>query len=228
MKKIFFPGLLLGMNLFLLLYQVAAAEDRRPQPSPKGHSSPLLKIQSNNTLISGRFRLGKAWCEELKPFPASNRLLLVVELTVEKIWLHIDEEDQRVSLTHAEEVGPAIYCNPYAHAVDGNVDTSSPVTVIGTPGTPEGERIDPRSTVGGVFIDFKKMRNQGGPPLSLEKFTFTLFEKEFNTTYLKPGQKESGFLYFLLPWTFDVLSGMQLHLEGFYGEPVDIVLSLPD
>ena len=133
-----------------------------------------------------------------------------------------------MDLSHAESIAPKIYRSPYARDPNSRADISSPVTVIGTPGTREGEIADPRGNMGGVFIDLKKIKKSGAPPMSLEKFALTLFEKEFNQTYLKPGEKATGFLYFHLPWSFQTLSPMQLHLEDFFGEPEDIQLKLQD
>jgi hypothetical protein len=215
-----------------------AQENPQTSQSEDPKTSELLRVVSGQREITARFHLGKAWCEDLREFPADNDRLLIVDLTItngstepvflylDQIWLHIDEEDQQVDYAHAEAIAPKVYRSPYADGSNKPVNVSGPVTVIGTPGTREGETMDPRGNVGGVFIDLKKIKSSGAPPMSLEKFVYTMFEKEFNQTYLKPGETASGFLYFHLPWTFKVLSPMQLHLEDIFGVPEDIQLVL--
>jgi len=236
-KRFCFP--VFTMLALLLVIPSFAQEEPAPDRNAERTSSELLRTTSGEREITARFHLGKGWCEELREFPVDNSRLLIVELSItngsskplfvylNQIWLHIDEEDQVVEFAHAEDIGPRVYRNPYAADSNPATDISGPVTVIGTPGTREGEMADPRGNVGGVFIDLKRIAKSGAPPMSLEKFVFTMFEKEFNQTYLKPGDSASGFLYFHLPWSFNVLSPMQLHLEDIFGDPETLVISLP-
>jgi hypothetical protein len=225
--------------LILAAFPSLRAQEKPPASQGEdGRTSQLLRTTSGQREITARFHLGKGFCEELREFPVDNNRLLIIDLTIkndstepvflylDQVWLHIDEEDQQVDYTHAEAIAPRVYRNPYAENNEDAVNISGPVTVIGTPGTREGELMDPRGNVGGVFIDLAKIKKHGAPPMSLEKFVFTMFEKEFNQTYLKPGETASGFLYFHLPWSFQVLSPMQLHLEDIFGVPEDIRLVL--
>ncbi|MBN2433259.1 MAG: hypothetical protein JXQ27_17445 [Acidobacteria bacterium] len=227
-----------AMVALLMVTTASAQGEPAPDRIAERTSSELLRTTSGEREIAARFHLGKGWCKELREFPADNSRLLIVEMTItngsstpvflylDQIWLHIDEEDQLIEFAHAEDIGPRVYRNPYATDPNSPTDISGPVTVIGTPGTREGEMVDPRGNVGGVFIDLKKIGKSGAPPMSLEKFVYTMFENEFNQTYLKPGDSASGFLYFHLPWSFKTLSPMQLHLEDVFGEPENIQITL--
>jgi hypothetical protein len=189
--------------------------------------------------ITATFHLGKKFCPDLAPFPADEKKFLVVELCVEnrgqspvslyleQVWLHLDEENQRVSFSRAEEAGPAVYRSPMQVLPPDEADADSRVQVYNPgPVYQDGQVLVNPTGGGGVMVDLGRKKN-APPPISLDKFVLTLFKKEFTATFLKPAQSASGFLYFLLPWKFDSLSGMQLHLDDLFGNPEELVLSLP-
>ncbi len=239
--------LLLGLVALLPAAQTATPPPAKDTPPPAAVTdtpvvNPAITLHTTweGARIDTVFRRGKAWCEELKPFPAHEKRLLVVELTItnngsnplyiylDQIWLHMDEEDQRVAMVHAEELGPRIYQDPYHVRTDEPVDAAPPVEVYtGGPIYRNGQVILNPGSSGGVFVDLKRLVGKDGAPLTLKKFVLTLFDKEFNTTYIKPGQSGHGFLYFHLPWPVTSLAGMQLHLDEIFGGAEDIVLPLP-
>lgn len=198
---------------------------------PDGQPVKIEVIEGGN-LISGIFRLGKSWHEVLRPFPANDRRLLVVELTIQnrgtkplyiyldQTWLHIDEEDQRVMVEHAETIGERVYQRPGEVLPVPPSQQSSRVQTYDQ-GTLNG------SQSSGVFLDLGKKPGEKSNPISQEKFIMALFKLEFNTTYLKAGQSATGLLYFQLPWNFDRPAGLQLHLSEVFGGTEEPVLALP-
>ena len=220
--------------LFIIaMWGVTGADTGEIQAPPtEGEIVPpvLQKARHGEIEVTAIFHLGKSWAKELKPFPAMEKRLLAVELTItnqgktpislylNEAWVHMDEEDQRLERMHAENIGPKIYRPPNQVLPDEPNRDPAHVQVY-----------DPQMTGGtaGVSVDFSKLKKDGGPAISLEKFTLALFAKEFGTNFLKPGQSAAGLLYFHLPWQVDQLVGMQLRLAGVFGGPEEVILNLP-
>jgi hypothetical protein len=191
----------------------------------------VREVRQGDLDLRAEFHLGKIWSKDLKPFPALEKRLLVVDLNVtnrgnapvslylDEVWVHMDEEDQRMARLHAEEVAPKVYAPPNKVLPDDPHRDGAQVQVY-----------DPQMTggTGGVSVDFSKMKKSSVPVISLERFTLVLFTREFGTNFLKPGQAAAGLLYFHLPWEIDRLEGMQLHLHGFLGGTEEAVFALPE
>ena len=234
---------LLALLSLDLAGQTAGPKAAAPPAGPPRAVTPgavRLEAGLQDLLIVAMFHLGKQFCEELKPFPVDERKLLIVELTVEnhgsaaaslyldQVWVHLDEENQRVAMSRAEEAGPRVY-RPITQVLPPDPGDESPRVQMTSPGPvyKDGEiQVNPTGG-GGVFVDLGKRNGPGSSPITLEKFVLTLFKKEFTATFLKAGQSASGFLYFTLPWGFDTLAGMQLHLTEIFGGTEDVVLALP-
>jgi len=190
----------------------------------------VREARAGDLSLKATFHLGKTWKEELRPYPAYEKRLVVVDLTatnlgrrplylyLDDLWIHLEKENQHVTRIHAEEAGPRTYRRPVRNSGPSVVDTS---------GDPARESspliVDP---AGGVGINFGKNK-KAGPPISEEKFTLALFQCEFKASILKPGESASGLLYFHLPWSLDSIDGLKLHLRDFLGGTEELVIELP-
>jgi hypothetical protein len=203
---------------------------------------PVLREMSHPPLaIKAEFHLGKTWHESLQPFPALEKRILVVNLSVtntsarpqslflNESWIELKAEDQRVSRTHAEELGPQVYISPRQIFPDADGSRNSRVQTA-TPGPVyrDGQVVVNPTATSGVMVDLGSSKEKSSP-ISQEKFVLALFEREFSASYLKPGQTASGLLYFYLPWEMESFDGMVLHLDEFLGgaEQIQIEIAPP-
>ncbi len=179
--------------------------------------------------IKADFHLGKTWHETLQPFPALEKRLLVVNLTItntsdrpqslylDEVWLYLHGEDQRISRVHAEELGPQVFISPQQIFSDPDAGRQSRVqTAAPGPVYRDGQVLVNPTNNSGVMVDLGRTKDQTSA-ISLQKFVLALFEKEFSASYLKPGQLANGLLYFYLPWEMDSFAGMTFHLDEILG-----------
>lgn len=188
--------------------------------------------------IKAEFHLGKTWHETLQPFPALEKRILVVNLTVtntgalpqslylDEVWLYLKGEDQRVSRIHAEELGPQVYVSPQQIFPDSDPGRNSRVQTA-TPGPVyrDGQVVVNPTHSSGVMVDLGGTKDKTSPT-SLQKFILALFGKEFSASYLKPGQTANGLLYFYLPWEMDSFTGITFHLDEVLGGTEQLQLEI--
>ncbi|HNR38751.1 MAG TPA: hypothetical protein PKN61_06920 [Acidobacteriota bacterium] len=210
----------------------AQGETRELIPAVTREASlPMLAIKAD-------FHLGKTWNESLQPFPALEKRILVVNLTVtntgtlpqslylDEVWLHLKGEDQRVSRVHAEELGPQVYISPQQIFPDSDPGRNSRVQTA-TPGPVyrDGQVVVNPTHSSGVMVDLGGTKDKTSPT-SLQKFVLALFGKEFSASYLKPGQTANGLLYFYLPWEMDSFDGITFHLDEILGGTEQLQLEI--
>ncbi|HOS99770.1 MAG TPA: hypothetical protein PLY66_02095 [Acidobacteriota bacterium] len=187
------------------------------------------KASLSTLAIKADFHLGKTWHETLQPFPALEKRILVVDLTVtntgtlpqslylDEVWLHLQGEDQRVRRVHAEELAPQVYISPQQIFSDSDPGRNSRVHTA-TPGPVyrDGQVVVNPTHSSGVMVDLGGTKDKTSP-ISLQKFILALFGKEFSASYLKPGQTATGLLYFYLPWEMDSFAGITFRLDEILG-----------
>ena len=205
-----------------------------PGPEEETHDivpAVVREVRYDDLELTAAFHLGKTWDKDLRPFPAHEKRLVVVELKaanrgqrplylyLDDLWIHLEKENQHVARVHAEDAGPRAYRHPVRQA--------GPATVETTEDPARDSSVLVMDPAGGVGINFGK-NQKSGPPVTQEKFTLALFQREFKASILRPGESASGLLYFYLPWSLESLHGLKLHLQDFLGGTEELVVELPE
>ncbi len=120
--------------------------------------------------IKADFHLGKTWHETLQPFPALEKRLLVVNLTItntsdrpqkplsRRVWLYLHGEDQRISRVRGR-TGPQVHL-PSTNLLDPDAAATRSSNGRSRPGVPRRPGAGQPDNNSGVMVDLGRTKDQ--------------------------------------------------------------------